>query len=140
MGIREDRWQNSAEGFCCAMSSVLFPGMESSQHPPSTFLQHKPHLSVLCLLDCAVAPQWQHTLSLYHNRHWDSAVECQPAALLGSGMQGSVTATSDLCWLSEGGRGRIWQISELTKSSECLVALLYQVQAKAISISWRHSV
>lgn len=49
-------------------------------------------------------------------------------------------ATSDLCWLSGGGRGRIRQISELTKSSECLVALLYQAQAKAISISYRRSI
>lgn len=59
MGLREDRQQNGVEGFCCAMSSVLFPGTGSSQHPPSTFLQHKPRLSVLCL-PRAVAPRWQH--------------------------------------------------------------------------------
>lgn len=56
------------------------------------------------------------------------------------GMWGSATAAAELHQFSRGRRGRIWQISKLTKSSECPVALLYQAQAKAISISWRHSV
>lgn len=72
MGLRE----NSAEGFCCATSSVLFPGMGSSQHPPSTFLQHKPHLSVL----------W----------HPNGSTHC-PYATIGTGAV-QVNASLLLCW------------------------------------------
>lgn len=58
---------------------------------------------------------------------------------VGLGMQGAAQPQQSSAD-SGGRRARIWQISELTQSSECPVALLCQAQAKAISISWRHSV